>query len=85
MECLLPSGNIVLSTARGWLKDGVTLISDGTLTSAGSGYTETVTAGDNAFSLHTPPMNFSFDGSVYQCEYGFLQATLNIAISGKFK
>lgn len=85
MECLLTSGNIDLSTARGWLKDGVSLISDGISTGSGSGYTETVTAGTKAFSLYTPPMDFSFDGSVFQCEYGFLQATLNIMISGKFK
>lgn len=85
MECLLPSGNIDLSTARDWLKDGVSLISSGISSVAGSGYTETITAGANAFSLDTPPMDFSFDGSVFRCEYGFLQATLNIMISGKFK
>lgn len=83
MECLVTFESINSSKARGWFKDGVSLISDGTLTNPGSGYTETV--GTNVFSLDTPPMDFSFDGSVFQCEYGFLQASLNIMISGKFK
>lgn len=83
MECKLTSGSIDLTLPRSWVKDGVTLISDGILSAAGSGYSENV--GTNEFSLDTPTMDFNFDGSKFRCVYEFSQADLNVFMFGKFK
>lgn len=82
IECILYSGNVDYTIPRSWVLNGVTLISDGNLSTAGSGYKEI--AGSDKFSLSTPMLDYSFDAAIFQCNYGFSQATLNVKIYGKF-
>lgn len=82
IECILYSGNVDYTIQRNWVLNGVTLISDGNLSTAGSGYKEI--AGSDKFSLSTPMLDYSFDAAIFQCNYGFSQATLNVKIYGKF-
>lgn len=74
IECILNSGNVDHTTPRSWGLNGTTLISDGILSTAGSGYNETV--GTDRFSLCTPMLDYSFDAAIFQCNYGFSQAML---------
>lgn len=78
IECILYSGNVDYTIPRSWVLNGVTLISDGNLSTAGSGYKEI--AGSDKFSLSTPMLDYSFDAAIFQCNYGFSQATLNVKI-----
>lgn len=74
IECILHSGNVDHTTPRSWGLNGTTLISDGILSTAGSGYNEIV--GTDRFSLSTPMLDYSFDAAIFQCNYGFFQAIL---------
>lgn len=81
IECILNSGNVDHTTPRSWGLNGTTLISDGILSTAGSGYNETV--GTDRFSLCTHMLDYSFDAAIFQCNYGFSQAMLISKIYGK--
>lgn len=81
IECILNSGNVDHTTPRSWGLNGTTLISDGILSTAGSGYNEIV--GTDRFSLSTPMLDYSFDAAIFQCNYGFFQAILISKIYGK--
>lgn len=78
IECILYSGNVDYTIPRSWVLNGVTLISDGNLSTAGSGYNEI--AGSDKFSLSTPMLDYNFDAAIFQCNYGFSQATLTVKI-----
>lgn len=81
IDCILNSTTFDPSESRSWVANGVTLISDGTHLSGGSGYNETL--GTSGFSLSTPTLDLSFDGTKYQCNYGFDQASVDVKITGK--
>lgn len=84
MKCVLNSGSFDTQFQRRWLADGVTLISNGILSSAGNGYSETLDEADK-FGLKTPILDNSFNGTTYKCIYDFLQASLFMKIAGKCK
>lgn len=81
IECILNSGNVDHTTPRSWGLNGTTLISDGILSTAGSGYNEIV--GTDRFSLSTPMLDYSFDAAIFRCNYGFFRAILISKIYGK--
>lgn len=82
IRCILNSGTLDNNLLRSWTKNSITLINSGIPTSAGIGYSESL--GSDSFSLTTPVLDYSFDGSVYQCNYLFSQATLNLKIYRKW-
>lgn len=82
MQCVLNSGNFTTSQLRGWLADSVILMSSGVPSSAGSQYRESL--GVDRFSLTTPTLDNSYNGTTYRCTYGFQQADIYLRIAGKF-
>lgn len=83
MQCVLSSGNFDQLPQRKWLANGDILISNGVLSSAGSGYMEIL--GTDRFGLKTPKLNNNFNGTNYICSYGFDQSSLYMRIAGKCK
>lgn len=83
IECILPSGNLDSTRLRNWDKDGVTVVNGGVPVDSGSGYSETLQS--DRFILTTPKLNYSFDGTTYQCTYIFSQASVLVKISGKLR
>lgn len=81
IECIWNSTTFDPNESRSWLANGVVLINDGSHLSAGSGYNETL--GTSGFSLSTPTLDYSFDGTKYQCNYKFDQAAVDVIITGK--
>lgn len=79
MQCVLSSGNFDQLPQRKWLANGDILISNGVLSSAGSGYMEIL--GTDRFGLKTPKLNNNFNGTNYICSYGFDQSSLYMRIA----